>query len=281
MKFAISLLCVIATAEADFRSGSVSSFEKFQYGKFVTRMKSPDKMGTVSSFFTYWDGPNFTPGEWNEMDIEIVPSVGGNPFSMNMIYGDGEDKLESHNYAHDFNPKDEWHTYEMEWTPEYVSWAVDGKEVRHSTRHDSAVTHMDKPQSLRMNFWTPTFHSWGKGLDPVDMPWYLLYDYVEVYTWDPATEDFVFHWRDDFNSFDVGRWHRASGSFAANSSTFHPANAYTEDGALVLKMEPDGEVVEVHETFEHGHEYGAHHYTRYDGLDKQVVKQKLNLHEKQ
>ena len=132
-----------------------------------------------------------------------------------------------------------------------------------------------------MNFWTPTFHSWGKGLDPVDMPWYLLFDYVEVYTWDPATEDFVFHWRDDFNSFDVGRWHRASGSFAANSSTFHPANAYTEDGALVLKMEPDGEVVEVQETFEHGHEYGDRHYTRYDGLDKQMVKQKLNLHDKQ
>ena len=52
-------------------------------------MKTPDKKGTVSSFFTYWDGPDFTPAEWNELDIEIVPSVSHNPFSMNAIYGDG------------------------------------------------------------------------------------------------------------------------------------------------------------------------------------------------
>ena len=37
-----------------------------------------------------------------------------------------------------------------------------------------------------MNFWTPTFHSWGKDLDAVDMPWYVLYDYVEVFTYDEA-----------------------------------------------------------------------------------------------
>ena len=75
-----------------FKSGSVSTYDKFNYGKFVTRMKAPNKKGTVSSFFTYWDGPDFTPTEWNEMDIEIVPSVSHNPFSMNIIYGDGHDK---------------------------------------------------------------------------------------------------------------------------------------------------------------------------------------------
>ena len=89
-----------------------------------------------------------------------------------------------------------------------------------------------------MNFWTPTFHSWGKDLDACDMPWYAFYDYVEVYKWDPVEEAFHFHWRDDFDSFDAGRWHRANGSFEANSSVFHPSNVYTEDGALVLKMEP-------------------------------------------
>ena len=60
-KFATALLVIAGVAEASFRSGSVSSYEKFRYGKFVTRMKAPNKMGTVSSFFTYWDGPHFTP----------------------------------------------------------------------------------------------------------------------------------------------------------------------------------------------------------------------------
>ena len=73
------------------------------------------------------------------------------------------------------------------------------------------------------------------------MPWYVLYDYVEVYKWCPEEEDFKFHWRDDFDSFDSGRWHKASGTFPANSSVFHSSNVYTEDGNLILKMEPDHE----------------------------------------
>ena len=34
-----------------------------------------------------------------------------------------------------------------------------------------------------MNFWTPTFEAWGKGFKAEDMPWYTLYDYVEVFTY--------------------------------------------------------------------------------------------------
>ncbi len=52
-----------------------------------------------------------------------------------------------------------------------------------------------------MNFWTPTFHAWGSEFNPVDMPWYLLFDYVEVYNWDKDT-GFDLAWRDDFNRFD-------------------------------------------------------------------------------
>jgi len=57
--FVVSLLAIAGAAEEHFRSGSVSTYEKFRYGKFVTRMKAPDRRGTVASFFTYWDGPNF------------------------------------------------------------------------------------------------------------------------------------------------------------------------------------------------------------------------------
>ena len=90
-----------------------------------------------------------------------------------------------------------------------------------------------------MNFWTPTFHSWGAGFNPVDMPWYVLYDYVEVFTYDSEHNEFKFHWRDDFDSFDSGKWHKAAGGFESNTSVFHPANAYTSGGHLVLKMEPE------------------------------------------
>ena len=217
-------------------------------------MKAPDRKGTVSSFFTYWDGPGFYQGGWNELDVEIVPSVESNPFSMNIIYGDGHNKLESHDYAHDFQPSTDWHTYEMSWTPDYISWAIDGMEIRHVPTTDAAVEFMQKAQSLRMNFWTPTFHSWGDGFDPVDMPWYVLYDYVEVFNYDEHTGEFIFDWRDDFDAFDSGRWHKASGGFEANSSVFYPSNVYTSGGNLVLKMEP----MDHHDDHHHGIHHSDH-----------------------
>ena len=94
-------------------------------------MKTGNHYGTVASFFTYWTGPNWSVGQWNEIDVEIVPSVqrqNKSPFSTNLIYGDGHSsKREEQAYepmSHDWNA---FHTYEIEWTPDYISWSVDGQ----------------------------------------------------------------------------------------------------------------------------------------------------------
>jgi len=240
MKFTTALIASFAIAEARYKSGAVTGFEKFTYGRFVARMKAPNKKGTVSSFFTYWNGPNFTPTGWNEIDVEIVPSVPGNPFSMNIIYGDGHSKRESHDYAQNFDPKSDWHIYEITWTPDYVQWRIDDKEIRRVQGEDPAVKFLRKEQSVMMNFWTPTFHSWGQGFDDKDMPWYVYYDYVETYTYNNDTKGFDFHWRDDFNTFDSNRWHKSDNTtFDSNSTTFRSSQAYVLNGNLVLKMEPD------------------------------------------
>jgi beta-glucanase (GH16 family) len=94
MKFELSMLAVIGIAEANWQSGSIATNETFTYGKFVTRMQTPNKKGTVASFFTYWDGPGFYPGGWNEIDINVIASVEG--VSTNVIYGDGHKKIEDH-----------------------------------------------------------------------------------------------------------------------------------------------------------------------------------------
>ena len=241
LKFATALIAVVGVAEATrFKSGAVTGYEKFTYGKFITRMKAPNKKGTVSSFFTYWNGPNFYPGGWNELDVEIVPSVDKNPFSMNIIYGDGVSKHESHDYARGFDPADDWHIYEMSWTPDYIAWAIDNKEVRRVPSSDASVKAMAKGQSVMMNFWTPTFESWGKGFNAADMPWLVHYDYVETYVYNSLTKGFDFHWRDDFDDFDSRRWHKSDNTtFDANSTTFRASQSYIDDGCLILKMEPD------------------------------------------
>ena len=124
---------------------------------------------------------------------------------MNIIYGDGHTKHESHDYVDGFDPGNDWHIYEMAWTPDFISWSVDNKEVRRVNSPDPAVDLVNKGQSVMMNFWTPTFDSWGKGFNAADMPWYVLYDYVETYTYNAETKGFDFHWRDDFNDLDPQR----------------------------------------------------------------------------
>lgn len=71
------------------------------------------------------------------------------------------------------------------------------------------------------------------------MPWYLLFDYVEVFTYDEHLNEFDFLWRDDFDDFNEDRWHKADGGFEENSSVFSPDNVYTSHGYLVMKMEPE------------------------------------------
>ena len=260
MKFAA---CLIAgAAQANYLSGEVRSQEWFQYGKFVAKMQNPGKMGTVQSFFTYtaqdW------PHGWNEIDVEIVPSVHDNPFSMNIIWRDGN---QDHNYATGFHPDTDWHTYTIEWTPDYVSWSVDGKLTR-KTEGAEDVHFLDMPTQLMMNFWTPCWSPWNDFFDDVAMPWYAKYDFVEVYDYDQSSKKFNLRWRDDFNTWDTKKWYASDNwGFDNNSSLFMSSQVYVEDGNLVLKMDyNDGLIREA----PLNHEVGVHH---------EAPKQKKEHHE--
>jgi len=71
-------------------SGEVKTLETYKYGKFITRMKGDDELGTVTSFFTFWKGDY--PSEpwsyagWSELDVELVPSESEGTFNTNIIW---------------------------------------------------------------------------------------------------------------------------------------------------------------------------------------------------
>lgn len=231
-KLAAAIVAAVGVAHGNYLSGEVRSQEWFTYGKFVARMQNPGKMGTVQSFFTYtaqdW------PHGWNEIDVEVVPSMTENPFSMNIIWRDG---AQDHNYATAFHPKSDWNTYTIEWTPDYVSWFVNDKLVR-KTEGTEDVHFLDQPTQLMMNFWTPCWSPWNDYFDDADMPWFAKYDFVEVYDYNQKTKDFHLRWRDDFSTFDEHKWYASDNwGFENNSSLFMGSQAYVEDGNLVLKMD--------------------------------------------
>jgi len=45
-----------AGAIKTWKSGELVSNDTFTYGKFIAKAKTDDKLGTCSSFFTFWKG---------------------------------------------------------------------------------------------------------------------------------------------------------------------------------------------------------------------------------
>ena len=237
MYSAATILAMATIASASYKSGEIKTREVFKFGKFVAKIKAPNKAGTCTSFFTYWNGPGWTPQGWNELDFEIVPSVVEHPVSTNIIYGDSVQRRESHTYVDGLDPAADWHTYSIEWTPEYIRWSIDGREVRANSKLDPAVKLITKPLSLMMNLWTPQFPQWQVGFDDVDMPWYAMYDFVEVYTYNKKTRQFDLHWKDDFDYLDLTRWEPSDNfGFTDNTTTFFGTQVFVEQGNLVLQM---------------------------------------------
>ena len=104
-------------------------------------MQASNQKGTVSSFFTYWDGPNWTHDEWNEIDVEIVPSKKDTPFSFMTVT---KEKTYDQEYAFNWNPVDGWNTYVVELKPDSVSWFINGIKVKQIA--DSPTAHfLNKP----------------------------------------------------------------------------------------------------------------------------------------
>ena len=209
--------------------------ETYQYGKFIAKIKGDDKFGTCTSFFTFWKGdPTWSRAKWSEIDIELVPSAKHGTYSTNIIWEHEKMNPWQADRATVADPKDGWAVYEFQWTPDYISWLYNGKQIRRVDASDKnpEIEYMTRRQHLMMNFWVPNFSDWNVGFDPVDMPWYARYDYVEYWEYvkpeDWATtaganqwHPFKKVWRDEFDTFDEARWKKSDDwTFGVNDVTF-------------------------------------------------------------
>ena len=107
-----------------FKSGAIQSHDQFKYGRFSTRMRVPGAPnGTVASFFLGKNGPKLSvvPSMVNREGLEIGDSQ--------IHYGGGK-VLEGH--AGDTSVS-EWQQYSIEWTPDSISWFVNGKLVHETS----------------------------------------------------------------------------------------------------------------------------------------------------
>lgn len=218
-----------------YKGAEYRTKEAFTYGKFETRMKPAGKEGMLASFFTYHEITNTS--EWNEIDIEILGRY-TNDVQFNPITK-GQVNHVSHALT-SFNPALDYHDYGFEWTPDYVAWFIDGKEVHRQT--GAHIQTLDLPQKLMMNVWNPDYENWVGAWSDKILPAFSFYDWVKYSAYTPGTgnygtnNNFTLLWTDELDSYDTNRWEKGVHTFGGNNCDFIEENIIFENGKMILAL---------------------------------------------
>ena len=238
-----------AFAAKDYLGAELDTQESFMYGRFEARMYMAASSGLVSSMFLYYN--NSWLGEdknepWEEIDIEVL---GKNPgsFQSNILSNTKEHQYSSEKH-HSLNPAANagYHTYALVWTPEYVSWEIDGTEVRRdvsgvakSKQGYEQVNTLLHKESLRFNLWAANDAGWVGNFDTEALPQHQYINWIKVYSYDTQTKQFALTWKDDFDSFSTSRW--ATGNWDMEKVTYSSSNVNVKNGSLILSITGPGQ----------------------------------------
>lgn len=226
-----------AIAQKNYKAAEVYSSQTWKYGKMEMRMRMAKGSGILSTFFTYKNGSEISGAFWEEIDIEVFGKNNAQTFQSNIITNNPK-KYSEQVHSPGFSMGDGYHTYTLEWTPSYVAWYLDGKEMRKTT--GGQVTELTNPQSFRFNLWAANITSWVGTFDTQVLPVYQFVNWIKYSAYTPGTGDngtnFTLNWQDDFNSFNTARWGKADWTFGENLADFDPANVVVKDGYIVLVL---------------------------------------------
>ena len=237
----------------EYFGAELSGVDQFKYGRYEACMKMVSIPGSVSSMFLYYDDSWKNGDEpWNEIDIEVL-GKGGTMWQSNIITREGDPSIKKNTSSESkplhefgFDATEEFHLYAMTWTPEYVSWEIDGVEIRRDTLGITRGTHADadqvafltKDQTLRFNLWASKSAAWVgafTGDELAEAPKAQWIDYVRVYSYDTATKSFTESWVDDFEGSSLSA-HWSTGNWEMEKVNLAPENVVVEDGYCKLLM---------------------------------------------
>ena len=169
-------------------SARVNTRKNWTYGYFEARLKLPKGKGTWPAF---WMMPSVWSGWPEGGEIDIMEHVGCVPTEVSSsihckayYHAIGTQKTAARKVA---GVMDEFHTYALEWTPEYIKTYVDGKQLFYYNPEDYSggrnanTWPFNKPFELKLNLaWGG---DWGgmMGVDESCLPATYEIDYVRVF----------------------------------------------------------------------------------------------------
>lgn len=239
LKSFILLACFLGVAYSSFakphKGAELYSKEAVLYGKFEFRMRAAKGSGILSTFFLYKNGSEVAGTYWEEIDIEVFGKDDAVTFQSNIITDglNNQPKIMSEqNHTQTTSLADAYHTYALEWTPEYVAWFIDGTEVRRTT--GGQVANLTNAMTMRFNLWASTSVPWVGAFDDSVLPVHQYINWLKYSSY--ANGTFTHEWTDDFTTFNEARWARANWTFDGNYVDFVPENLTNNSGMLVLSF---------------------------------------------
>lgn len=221
-----------------YKGAEYRTHDTFLYGRFEVSMKPANRVGVISSFFTYHEISTTT--DWNEIDIENIGCY-DDIIQFNTITSGQVGHVR--NEPIKFNQYEEFHTYAFEWTPDYIAWIIDGVETYRQTGEHIAT--MNLPQKIMMNIWNPEYENWVGVWDNSSLPTFSYYDWVSYASYTPnsgntgTNNNFTSDWHDDFETYNSDRWGKATHTFTGNKCDFIEENVVFQDGKLILCLTDD------------------------------------------
>jgi MYXO-CTERM domain-containing protein len=206
------------------------------YGRFDARIQYAPGDGVVSTFFLWKEGSDAANAYWNELDYEKIAA--DCHMQLNNIYGNPETQ-------HQVTPSmgfamcEGYHDYRIEWTPTYIAWIVDGKEIHRDTGADATAYAQNATagMTIHFNLWVGN-SSFGGNINNTKLPVHQYISWVQYSSYDNG--NFTVQWREEFDGSGVpSGW--ATGNWASpfNLSTHNPQNVAFVNGIAVLSLTAD------------------------------------------
>lgn len=193
------------TEGKEYKSGRILTRDlaSWTYGYFEARMKTPTGDGMWPAFWmlpqpsSYANVTNKYGGWPYNGEIDIMEAKGRlqNIVDTTLHYGPSTDGGWNSEYQHIqttiSSNTDEWHTYAVEWTSEYISWFIDGNRVmrvtddvwysRSSAADGNAAAPFDQPFYILLNLAVGGRYDGGVAPDAGFTSASMYVDYVRVY----------------------------------------------------------------------------------------------------
>ena len=153
-----------------FNSGAIVTRQTYLYGKFSVKIRPSNIAGLVTGVFLHRNSPH------QEIDIEFL-GKDTTRMLINVFYNPGINgtKLE---YGYrgtptlielGFDAAKDFHTYEIEWKANMLSWLVDGQIIHQRTLWNPTPI-PDLPMEFNVTLWYPRSKELAGNLDPSRIP---------------------------------------------------------------------------------------------------------------